>query len=150
MKKLLLVCNPGGHFSTMMGLKSFWSAYQREWVTYPKFDTQTLGDKEVVHWVKMQEARMLGRACINFLNALSILRKSKPDLLISTGAGLAVPFILASKLYGIKTVFIESISRSSSLSLSGRIVYYLVDEFYVQWPECVERYPKAQYKGVVV
>jgi UDP-N-acetylglucosamine:LPS N-acetylglucosamine transferase len=147
--KLLLVCNPGGHFSTMMGLKNFWCAYQREWVTYPKYDTQTGLEKELVYWVKMQEARMLGRACINFAKAVSILRKSKPDLVLSTGAGLAVPFILASKLFGIKTVFIESISRSNSLSLTGKLVYNLVDEFYVQWPECVERFPKAQYRGVV-
>lgn len=148
--KLLLVCNPGGHFSTMMGLKNFWSVYQREWVTYPKFDTQTSLQKEAVYWVEMQEARMLWKACVNFYKALFILRKSRPDLVLCTGASLAVPFILASKLYGIKTVFIESISRSSSLSLSGRLVYNLVDEFYVQWPECVKRYPRAQYRGVVV
>ncbi len=147
--KLLLVCNPGGHFSTMMGLKSFWSAYQREWVTYPKFDTQHLRSNERVYWVEMQEARMLWKACVNFFKALFILRKSQPDLLVSTGASLAVPFVLASKLFGIKTVFIESISRSGDLSLSGKLVYYLVDEFYVQWPECVERYPRAQYKGIV-
>ena len=147
--KLLLVCNPGGHFSTMMGLKKFWSVYPREWVTYAKFDTLKLCDNELVYWVEMQEARMVGKAFLNFFKALFILRKSQPDLVISTGASLAVPFILASKLFGIKTVFIESISRSSSLSLTGRLVYNLADEFYVQWPECVERYPKTQYKGVV-
>lgn len=147
--KLLLVCNPGGHFSTMMGLKDFWSTYPREWVTYPKFDTQNLRGKEQVYWVELQEARMLGKACVNFFKALIILRKSQPDLVVSTGASLAVPFLLASKVFGIKTIFIESISRSGDLSLSGKLVYYLVDEFYVQWPECVERYPKAQYKGVV-
>ncbi|MBE9191001.1 UDP-N-acetylglucosamine--LPS N-acetylglucosamine transferase [Gloeocapsopsis crepidinum LEGE 06123] len=147
--KLLLVCNPGGHFSTMMGLKSFWSAYSREWVTYPKWDTQSLYDKEVVNWVEMQEARMLFPACVNFTKALTILDKSKPDLVMSTGASLAVPFVLASKFFGIKTVFVESITRANELSLSGKMVYNLVDEFYVQWPECVQRYPKAQYKGVV-
>jgi len=147
--KLLLVCNPGGHFSTMMGLKSFWSVYPREWVTYPKFDTLKLFADEPVYWVEMQEARMLGKACVNFVRALLILRKSQPDLVISTGASLAVPFLLASKLFGIRTLFIESITRSTDLSLSGRLVYNLVDEFYVQWPECVKRYPKAQYKGVV-
>lgn len=147
--KLLLVCNPGGHFSTMMGLKSFWSSYSREWVTYPNYDTQNLPSKERVYWVEMQEARMLKKALINFIKALFILHKSQPDLVVSTGASLAVPFILASKLLGIKTIFIESITRATDLSLSGKIVYNLVDEFYVQWPECVERYPKAQYKGVV-
>jgi len=74
---------------------------------------------------------------VNFLKALYILRKSQPDLVVSTGASIAVPFLLASKLFGIKTVFIESISRSSDLSLSGKLVYNPVDEFYVQWPECV-------------
>lgn len=147
--KLLLVCNPGGHFSTMMGLKDFWSNYQREWATYSHFDTKKLSETEIVYWVEMQEARMLVKAIINFFKALKILRKSQPDLVISTGASLAVPFIFASKLLGIKTIFIESISRANKLSLSGRIVYNLVDEFYVQWPECIEHYPKAQYRGVV-
>lgn len=148
--KLLLVCNPGGHFSTMMGLKKFWSQHQREWVTYSRFDTEALRGKEKVHWVIMQEARMLGRALINFVVALFILYKSKPDLVISTGAGLAVPFIYASKLLGIKTAYVESISRSEVLSLSGKLVYKIVDDFYVQWPDVVERYNKALYKGVVM
>ena len=148
--RLLLVCNPGGHFATMMGLKEFWSAHYREWVTYPKFDTERLRRQEIVHWVIMQEARMLGRTIINFFYALLILYQSKPDLVISSGASLAVPFIYASKLLGIRTVFIESISRSKSLSLSGKLVYYVVDEFYVQWPECLQYYPKAKYRGVVV
>ncbi len=133
----------------MMGLKTFWSAYPREWVTYPKFDTLELSRNELVYWVEMQEARMLGKACINFTKALVILRKSQPDLVISTGASIAVPFLIASKLFGIRTLFIESITRSSNLSLTGKLLYNLVDEFYVQWPECGERYPKAQYRGIV-
>jgi beta-1,4-N-acetylglucosaminyltransferase len=149
--KLLLVCNPGGHFSTMMGLKKFWGDHQREWVTYRKFDTcSSLEGREIVHWVVLQEARMIGRAALNFIRALVILSRSRPDLVISTGASLAVPFIFASKLMGIKTIFIESISRSDVLSLSGKLVYRFVDELYVQWPECVNYYPKAYYKGVVL
>ncbi|MGF1480887.1 MAG: PssD/Cps14F family polysaccharide biosynthesis glycosyltransferase [Cyanophyceae cyanobacterium] len=148
--RLLLICNPGGHFSTMMGLKRFWSDHDREWVTYRKYDTSKLiRDRETVYWVLLQEARMLDKALVNFVKALFILRKSRPDLVISTGAGLAVPFIFASKLYGVKTIYVESISRSRSLSLSGKLVYYVVDEFYVQWAECLERYPKAIYKGIV-
>ena len=147
--RLLLVCNPGGHFSTMMGLQEFWSAHYREWVTYPNFDTERLRRQEIVHWVIMQEARMIGRAIVNFFLALFIIYQSKPDLVISTGAGLAVPFIYASKLFNIKTIFIESISRSKNLSLTGKLVYYVVDEFYVQWPECLENHAKAKYRGVV-
>ncbi len=148
--KLLLVCNPGGHFSTMMGLKSFWSAHEREWVSYQKSDTEEKLSHEKVHWVTPQEGRDLLRATINFFKAVSILRSSKPELIISTGASMSVPFLLAGRLFGIQTMFIESISRSEQLSLSGRLLYRLVDDFYVQWPECAKRYPKAQYRGVVL
>ena len=147
--RLLLVCNPGGHFSTMMGLKEFWSVHYREWVTYQKFDTDRLRRQEIVHWVIMQEARMFGRAVINFFHALFIIYQSKPDLVVSTGASLAVPFIFASKLLGIRTVFVESITRATVLSLSGKLVYYVADDFYVQWPEFLESLPKAKYQGVV-
>jgi beta-1,4-N-acetylglucosaminyltransferase len=148
--KLLLVCNPGGHFATMMSLKSFWSAHEREWVSYHKSDTEEKLRGEKVHWGVPQEGRDLLRAAINFVKAVSILRTSKPDMVISTGASMSVPFLLAGRLFGIQTMFIESISRSEQLSLSGRLVYRLVDDFYVQWPECAKRYPKAQYKGVVL
>jgi beta-1,4-N-acetylglucosaminyltransferase len=148
--KLLLVCNPGGHFSTMMGLKELWSKHQREWVTYSRADTEKLRGEEEVHWVIKQEARKTGSTLVNFWKALWILHKSRPDLVISTGSSLAVPFIFASKLFGIKTIFVESISRSYDLSLAGKLVYKIVDEIYVQWPECSQSYPKAQYRGMVL
>jgi UDP-N-acetylglucosamine:LPS N-acetylglucosamine transferase len=148
--KILLVCNPGGHFATMQSLRKFWSAHQREWVTYERFDTLQLRDKEQVHWVIKQEAREVWRAFANFGKALAILRRSRPELIVSTGAGLAVPFVLAGKLLGIKSVFIESISRAEDLSMSGKLIYNLVDELYVQWPECTVRYPRARYMGVAL
>jgi len=60
--------------------------------------------------------------------ALFILRKSRLDLVLCTGASLAVPFIFATNCMASKQYSL-SISRSSSLSLSGRLVYNLVDEF---------------------
>lgn len=147
--KLLLVCNPGGHFSTMLGLKKFWSIHQREWVTYFKYDTEQLQNQEKVHWVIKQESRELLRGIINLGYAFLILKKNRPDLVISTGAGLAVPFIIASKVLGIHSIFVESISRSHELSLSGKMVYYLADEIFVQWPQCTKAFPKTQFKGVV-
>ncbi|GFE69609.1 PssD/Cps14F family polysaccharide biosynthesis glycosyltransferase [Chroococcus sp. FPU101] len=148
--RLLLVCNPGGHFSTMLGLKKFWSKHERAWVTYPKFDTEMLRGQEIVHWVTMQEARMVIRAMINFIKAIIILVKYRPNIVISTGASLAVPFIFAAKILRIKTVYVESITRSESLSLSGKLIYNIVDELYVQWPNCLTHYPKVQYHGIVV
>ena len=148
--KLLLVCNPGGHYSDMLKLEKFWSEHNREWVTYRHFHTKNLNHQEKVYWVTMQEARMLGRAVVNFFKALCILRYSRPDLIVTTGASLAVPFIYASKFFRIKSIFIETIARPNNLSLSAKLVYYLVDELYVQSPECLQHYPKTVYKGIIV
>jgi beta-1,4-N-acetylglucosaminyltransferase len=46
-------------------------------------------------------------------------------------------------------VYIESVARVRSLSLTGRIVWTLglADSFLVQWPELVSRYPGSRYLG---
>jgi beta-1,4-N-acetylglucosaminyltransferase len=49
-----------------------------------------------------------------------------------------------------KIVFVESFARVRSLSLSGKILYYLADRFIVQWPKLKESYPRAEYYGVLV
>jgi hypothetical protein len=49
----------------------------------------------------------------------------------------------------IRFMYIESISRSKDLSLSGKLVYPLCDELYVQWPKLSQKYPKAVFAGYV-
>ncbi|MDP3029141.1 MAG: hypothetical protein Q8O04_06545 [Deltaproteobacteria bacterium] len=44
-------------------------------------------------------------------------------------------------------IFIESWSRVTTKSTTGKICYYLSDLFFVQWPELIKRYPKAIYAG---
>ena len=46
-------------------------------------------------------------------------------------------------------VYIESIARVDSLSLSGKILYHLrmTDAFFVQWPHLQERFPRSRCCG---
>ena len=44
----------------------------------------------------------------------------------------------------------ESFARVTALSLSGKILLYLADRFFVQWPALAHRYPKAEYAGILV
>lgn len=145
--KLLLVCTSGGHFSTMRSLQPFWSVHERVWVSDLKKDTEILEDKEKVNWLSYQAPRDLLALIVNIPKSLRIICREKPDIIISTGASLAINFALIAKLFGIKFIYIESISRAEELSLTGKIVYLLSSEFYVQWPELSEKYPKAIFKG---
>ena len=73
-----------------------------------------------------------------------MIRRQRPDVIVSTGAGVAVPFLLLGKLFGCKTVFIESVTRIETLSLSARLVRPFLDILYVHWPQLQRRYPRAE------
>jgi beta-1,4-N-acetylglucosaminyltransferase len=147
--KIILVSTSGGHFSTMRGLEPFWSQHERVWVTDLKKDTEVLKGKEKVYWLPYQGPRQIIPFVVNFPTALRIVLQEEPTLIVSTGASIAVNFAIVAKLFGIKFVFIESISRSKELSLSGKLIYFICNEFYVQWPNLCSKYPKAIFKGHV-
>ncbi len=81
--------------------------------------------------------------------AWKILRKERPDLIISSGAASAVPFFYLGKLMGVKTIYIEVLDRIDHSTLSGRLVYLVADRFIVQWEEMKKIYPKAINLGSI-
>ena len=87
------------------------------------------------------------------LYAVVLVFRSRPSLLLCNGPGTCVPVCvsaLALRLLGIKyttIIYVESIARVQSLSLSGRIMIRFVDHFLVQWPQLASKYPQARYIG---
>ncbi len=81
------------------------------------------------------------------LQALWALVRLRPQAILSTGPGVAVPACMLSRLLGVKVVYIETGSRIFALSASGRILYRFADLFFVQWPELLPLCPKAIYAG---
>lgn len=67
-----------------------------------------------------------------------LLLKQRPDCIISNGPALCVPFFYLAKIISIftqkpiKLLYIESLCRISSLSLSGKLVKPICDKFIVQ------------------
>ena len=50
----------------------------------------------------------------------------------------------------VKLVYVESICRVKTLSLTAKILYYVVDRLIVQWPDLYEKYERAVYLGRIV
>lgn len=71
----------------------------------------------------------------------------RPRAVISCGTGLTVPIFYSARLLGIKTVFIESMSRVESLSITGRLLLGRTDLFMVQWEQLAAKIPEATYGG---
>lgn len=148
--KLLLVASSGGHIAELHSLREFWEPHERTWVSFPTGDAQYLLAGERAVWAHHPTNRNLPNLVRNLRLARRVLEEEHPDLVVSTGAGVAVPFLLLARWRGIRTLYLESLARIERLSLSGRIVYPFVDRFWVQWEELAARYRRAEYHGAVV
>lgn len=148
--KLCLVCSSGGHFLELYYLKEFWGEHDRFWVTFLEKDVVPLLSGERCFDAYHPTNRNIVNFIRNLFLAFRLLKHERPDCLLSTGAGVAVPFIYAAKALGIKTVYLEMMTRVKRLSLAGFLVYPLVDHLLVQWPDLAAKYRKAVFKGRIL
>jgi len=80
---------------------------------------------------------------VNFFQAFFLFLILRPRLIISTGAGISIPFMMIGKFFGSKVVFIETGARIYSTSKTGKFMYQYADRFFVQYETLLEKYPKA-------
>ena len=146
---LMLVCSSGGHLQQMLALKPVWERYKHVWVTFDKSDTRSLLSDERVVYAHSPTNRNVKNLLRNLVLAWSVLRKVRPRILLTTGAGVAVPFAWIGRLMGVKIVYVESFTRIEGPSLTGRLVGPIAHRSYVQWPEMEQLVPRAQYAGNV-
>ena len=85
----------------------------------------------------------------NLVLALGVLRAERPDVIVSDGAGLAVPFFWLGRLFGSRTVYLEVYDRVDSATMTGRLVDPVTDLFLVQWDQQLDSYPRAVVAGPV-
>lgn len=148
--KLGLVTSRGGHLLQLYQLKDWWTKYDRFWITGKGVDSNYLLKKEKVYYGFFPESRNLLNAIRNFFVGIKVLVKEKPDLLISTGAGIAPPVFLAGKLMGSKLIFLDSYSFIKYPSLSARLSSYLIDKTIVQHKSMVNKLKNAEYWGSIL
>jgi len=106
--------------------------------------TTIMGDR---HW--WQKAR---NVAAGVWDARRVIAAVKPDTIVCVATSMAIPLCLVGRLFGITTVYVESITRVSKPSSTGTILarLRLCDRFYVQWPEAASLYPNAVFKGSVL
>lgn len=121
----------------------------RHWVTFRLPDAESRLDNESVTWAHYPTTRNIPNLLRNLVLAYRVLKKKRPDVIVSTGAGLALPFFLLARLFGVKTVYLEVFDRITSKTLTGRLCRPLSDLFLVQWPEQQQLYRNSVLIGSV-
>lgn len=148
--KICLVCSSGGHLLELFRLADAWKDMDHFWVSFPGCDTDYLLQAERVIHAYHPTNRNVWNLLRNFGVAFRVLRNEKPTAIVSTGAGVAIPFFLLGRLLRIPTVYVESLTRIQKPSLTGRLIYPLATRFLVQWPELAQKYKKAEFGGNVL
>ncbi len=152
--ELLLVCSTGGHLLQLVALRPVWEDRARVWVTFDKSDAGSLlAGEHVVHAAGPTNWNFGLRAVSNHVRnlrlAIRIARRSRPRVVLTTGAGLAVPFAWVSRLFGARVVYVESLTRIDEASLACKLIRPVADRVYAQWPELAAVLPKSRYEGNV-
>jgi beta-1,4-N-acetylglucosaminyltransferase len=126
-------------------------AYQEHDYFYVLNDTAILPAdmKEKTYFITHSERDL--KFLLNFWEAFQILRQERPKIILSTGAGPAVPFAIVGRLFfSTHVIFVETITRITSPSVTGWIMYRLAHKFFYQWDTLRPFFPKASYGGPLV
>lgn len=145
--RALLVCSSGGHLAQLYALRPWWGSMDRAWVTFDGVDARSLLVGERVEWAYAPTTRSVWNLLRNLWLAWKVLRGVRPALVVSTGAGVALPFFLVARVLGIRTVYVEVFDRIETPTLTGRLCYPLADRFLLQWEEQKRFYPKGRVIG---
>lgn len=147
--KICFVGSSGGHLTQLFMLKPYWHDKDRVWATFDKEDARSLLKGEKVYPMFFPSNRSIKALIINTFRAIKILRKEKPDLIISTGAAPAIPFFWIGRMKGIKTIYIEIIDRIDKPTITGKVCYPVSNRFIIQCEELKKTYPKGINLGSI-
>ncbi|CCE61470.1 hypothetical protein TPHA_0A03940 [Tetrapisispora phaffii CBS 4417] len=141
--------------------------------SYNRFKAMMKEYKCKVNYYEFVKARKVGAGIVSSICSITktllmslriifqirISMLNKPHLVLLNGPGTCCIIALYFKLIewlslvtdSPNIVYVESLARIDTLSLSGKILYWLADEFLVQWKELKEKNaPRAKFFGILV
>lgn len=155
-RPLLVVLGEGGHSTEILALVDDLAAGRP--LHYVVTDEDELSEGRIarpgtVHRLCRPRSKSAGsieaavRTLRALVGALILARRVRPIAVLTTGPAIGVPVAVAGRLFGAEVVFVETISRITALSGTGRIMRRIADLYFVQWPGLVDSVPGAVYAG---
>lgn len=156
MKRVVFIASTGGHLNELLQLKSIFPMHAYHIITeggpttkhlrqtYPSHVSYLLfGSREHLF-------TYLFKFILNAFLSLYYVLRYRPQVVVSTGTHTAVVFLYLSKfLLRSKLIYLETYANVHRGNLAGKLVYPIVDHYFVQWDSLKAVYPKAQYVGKI-
>ncbi len=149
-KKICFISSSGGHLEQINQLNLIKEHYDYFYITNKTISTEKIKDKKYLvkdlYRGKNRIKKIFGLIFM-FIEQLIIFLKEKPDVIITTGAGVVVPTCIIAKIFKRRIIYIESFARMYTANKTGKVIYKFSDLFIVQWESLLKIYPKAVYGG---
>lgn len=148
-KKICLIASSGGHLEEINQLTSVKELYNVYYVVTKTENTVNNNKYKylILDFDRRNIVLFIIRVLYMFIQQIHIFFKEKPDVIITTGAGLVIPTCILGKIFGKKVIAIESFARIESPSRTGKVLYKISDYFIIQREELKKFFPKAIYGG---
>ncbi len=145
--KVLLVCPSGGHLSEIRALAPCYVDRPHFYViNTPIVEPPEMRGRTEIITLSQRDWKFL----VNLWEAFAIIRREAPSVILTTGGGFSVAFALMGKLFGVKTVYIETVAKVVVPTETGKIMYRLADRFFYQWPYLEPFFPRGKYVGLIL
>lgn len=129
--RILAVASGGGHWVQLRRLRPAFARTQTIWMTTNADYARDVEDKLVVvrdanRWDKWALVVMFAQVTYQVL-------RFRPDVVVTTGAAPGLAALMVGRLLGARTVWIDSIANSETLSGSGQRARRWADVWLTQW-----------------
>jgi UDP-N-acetylglucosamine:LPS N-acetylglucosamine transferase len=155
-KNVIFVSSAGGHLSELLRLAPLFDSYNYVVITEKTPTSEALKEKYNTEYMVYGSRHYFLKYIFVFLSniilSIKYILKYKPHTIVTTGAHTGGIMSFFGKLFGAKVIFIESLAKVDSLSMTGKNVYRfrLADKFYVQWEELTKKYKRPEYIGRLI
>jgi UDP-N-acetylglucosamine:LPS N-acetylglucosamine transferase len=146
-KRILAMASGGGHFVQLLRLRPAFAGHEVHFATVHAASRSEV-DGAPFHVFRDVSRADWWRLPLTLLDVALILLKVRPDVIITTGALPPLLALLLVKPFGVKTLWVDSIANSETLSGSGQLARRIASQTITQWPGLAE--PDVEHWGSVL
>ena len=146
--KLLAVASGGGHWDELMLLRSALEPFEVTYVTTNPLLPVRDGIADAGILPDSNRDQLLGSLrCL--MASFKLIKHYRPDVVLTTGALPGLFCVVLARLFGAKTIWVDSIANWDKPSLSGRVARPFASLWLTQWPHLADGHSKL-YGGALL
>lgn len=150
--KVLAIASGGGHWVQLRRMRAAWRGCETIWVTtHPGYREEVEADRTKIRFYTVTDANRWQKARLlrQLWQIFRVIARERPGVVVTTGAAPGYFALRLGRIFGARTVWVDSIANAEEMSLSGHRARPYADVWLTQWPH-LARDDGPDYRGTVL